>query len=82
MSIGLVNLSNWDGEDIEVEGRLGGKARLKPGEIVRFAVPHEDGAESEIKVTSRPAEKTKPFMLNGEQVFPIAQAHIGRTKQE
>lgn len=83
MSLGLVNLSNWKGEDIDVRhGKSKYTHHLKPGEILQFGLEHGDGAETEIVVTSRPVEKPEPFTLNGEQVFPNVVAYVGKGNEE
>ena len=74
-SITIVNTSNWDGEDYEVEFDVFGstevgcwgkrrKFTLKPGEYANI-VPQGSG-----KFTKVESKKPEPFMVNGRQILP------------
>ena len=72
-SITVVNTSNWDGEDVELELTQGGTPtpsrlhNLQPGEKVQISL---EGGNKDILVRSNSKEETKPFVLSGKQVYP------------
>ena len=79
MQATIVNTSNWDGEDILVDGK-----RLKPGESTSLGLEHMDGAEKRVPIVSRPAEQTEPFYFKGlgsEQVWPKVTVTVGLVEE-
>ena len=82
----VVNMSNWDDEDIivrETGAHGAGETRLKPGEATPIALEHVTGGLTGVEIESQPGEP-QPFYLRGadeqrcEQVFPQAVLTVGR----
>lgn len=70
MSLTLVNTSNWDNEDYEIEyvDQFGnkGKGTIRPGEMVTIC-PSEKAPT--VKAVPRHNQEV-PFYMNGRQMFP------------
>ena len=75
----LVNAANWEGENITYDAG-DGEQTLAPGEVADLRLYH--GGERTVKVSDPHNEDTKPFMLNGRQVFPEVQVTIGERTTE
>lgn len=76
----IVNASNWEGEAIAVDHGDGNPVvTLAPGEMTEVHVGHGN-PDPIVTLRDMSAKVTKPFELNGQQVFPEVQTTIGRTK--
>ena len=63
MEATIVNTSNWDGENINVGGKV-----LKPGESIAFGLDHGEGSEERVSIVSKPDDAVVPFDLKGKGV--------------
>ena len=87
-SITIANSSNWDGEDYLIRTRQahpGGdelndypwnEMTLKPGENTTLCPEALD-----LEILPTDAKTPEPFVLNGEQVFPVVLSYVGQEQR-
>ena len=76
MSYAIVNTSSHEGEDIIIKDNIDGvrafRIRLKPGQMTsNITGPGwPNGKPIFVSYEEAEADKSKPFLMNGERVYP------------
>lgn len=84
-SITIVNTSNWDGEDVELDSQAilegTGKKILRPGESIKLNYPFAGEVSLDVRVTDKEKDKTAPIKDDtGEQVVPVVNVFMKAVK--